>query len=65
MFAQAAEMVRNSNRVAVFTGAGISVESGIPPFRGPDGIWSKYDPGCLEIDYFYAVSYTHLTLPTN
>jgi NAD-dependent deacetylase len=32
----------------------ISVESGIPPFRGPGGLWSKYDPRPLEIRYFLA-----------
>lgn len=35
-----------------FTGAGISVESGIPPFRGPNSIWSRYDPEILDLDYF-------------
>jgi NAD-dependent deacetylase len=36
--------IRNANRIVVFTGAGISTESGIPDFRSPGGIWSKYDP---------------------
>jgi len=37
-------MIRNANRVAVFTGAGISTESGIPDFRSPGGVWSKMKP---------------------
>lgn len=49
---QAAEWIRQSKHVTVFTGAGISVESGIPPFRGTDGLWSRYDPNCLDIGYF-------------
>ena len=53
MYKLAAEIIKNANRVCVFTGAGISVESGIPPFRGKDGLWSKYDPTFLNITYFH------------
>ncbi|MCP5047449.1 MAG: NAD-dependent deacylase [bacterium] len=51
---QAAELIRNSKHTTVFTGAGISVESGIPPFRGKGGLWNTYDPAKLEISYFHA-----------
>jgi NAD-dependent deacetylase len=37
-------MLEASRRAVVFTGAGISTESGIPDFRSPGGIWTKYQP---------------------
>ncbi len=49
---RAANVIKNARRRVAFTGAGISVESGIPPFRGPTGLWSKYDPIVLDIRYF-------------
>jgi len=52
MLKKAAEVVRASRHTCAFTGAGISVESGIPPFRGKDGLWSKFDPVFLDIEYF-------------
>ena len=39
----AGDLVRSTNAVAL-TGAGISVESGIPPFRGKGGLWERFDP---------------------
>src|SRR5690242_5251714 len=39
---QAAEMMLAAGYVIALTGAGMSVESGIPPFRGPGGLWTKY-----------------------
>lgn len=51
---QAAALIRSAGYLTAFTGAGISVESGIPPFRGPGGLWGKYDPRTLELDYFLA-----------
>jgi NAD-dependent deacetylase len=50
----AARLLGAARHVTVFSGAGISVESGIPPFRGPGGLWSRVDPGFIEIDYFLA-----------
>jgi NAD-dependent deacetylase len=51
---QAARLIRSARYLTAFTGAGISVESGIPPFRGPGGLWGKYDPRTLDLDFFLA-----------
>ena len=37
-------LIREKGGIVAFTGAGISVESGIPAFRGAQGLWEKYDP---------------------
>lgn len=37
-------LMRKSRKCVVLTGAGVSVESGIPDFRGPEGTWKMYDP---------------------
>jgi len=39
-----ARLIDDARRVAVFTGAGISTESGIPDFRSPGGVWSQMKP---------------------
>lgn len=45
-------VLRPAEKILVFTGAGISTESGIPDFRGPDGLWSKVDPDDFHIDRY-------------
>lgn len=49
---KAARLIQKSRYGIVFTGAGISVESGIPPFRGKGGLWAKENPVFLEIGFF-------------
>ncbi len=49
---EAAKIITNAKNLVAFTGAGISVESGIPPFRGVDGLWAKYDPMILDLDFY-------------
>jgi NAD-dependent deacetylase len=44
--------LRSSRRAVVFTGAGISTESGIPDYRSPGGIWSRFRP--IDFDEFMA-----------
>jgi NAD-dependent deacetylase len=47
-----AELIAEARRVTVFTGAGISTESGIPDFRSPGGVWSRMTP--IYFDEFVA-----------
>jgi NAD-dependent deacetylase len=49
---RAAELVAAASRVVVFTGAGVSTESGIPDFRSPTGIWARYDPDDVSYQNF-------------
>ncbi|HJX74349.1 MAG TPA: Sir2 family NAD-dependent protein deacetylase, partial [Candidatus Deferrimicrobiaceae bacterium] len=44
IFREAAETLAARRNAVALTGAGISVESGIPMFRGTQGMWEKYDP---------------------
>lgn len=46
------EMIGSAKRIVAFTGAGISTESGIPDFRSPGGIWTRYKP--IYFDDFMA-----------
>lgn len=47
-----AQWLRESTKTVVFTGAGISTESGIPDFRSPGGLWTKYDPDDFTFQRF-------------
>jgi len=42
--ADLARMIADARRLVIFTGAGISTESGVPDFRSPGGVWSKMKP---------------------
>ncbi len=46
------ELIAAAGSVVIFTGAGISTESGIPDFRSPGGLWTKYQP--IEFSDFMA-----------
>jgi NAD-dependent protein deacetylase/lipoamidase len=48
----AARMIHEAKKIVVFTGAGISTESGVPDFRSPGGIWSQYNPDDLTYQRF-------------
>jgi NAD-dependent deacetylase len=49
---KAADILRHTKHGVALTGAGISVASGIPAFRGSQGLWEKWDPRIFEISFF-------------
>jgi NAD-dependent deacetylase len=49
---QAVDSLAAARQLLVFTGAGISTESGIPDFRGPDGLWTRVDPDDFTISRY-------------
>jgi NAD-dependent deacetylase len=54
MFETISDQLKKAKNIVFVTGAGISQESGIPTFRGKDGLWRKYDPMTLAtVDAFY------------
>ncbi len=53
---EAAGIIRKSRNMIALTGAGVSVESGIPDFRSAGGLWDKYDPAVYaSIQSFYSM----------
>lgn len=55
---EVADLILKSEKIVVFTGAGISTESGIPDFRSPGGIWTRFDPDDFTINKFMTSSET-------
>lgn len=51
---RAGALLARARAVVFLTGAGISTESGIPDFRSPGGLWTRYDPRKLTFDLFLA-----------
>jgi NAD-dependent deacetylase len=52
VFSQIADWIKSSRRTVVFTGAGMSTESGIPDFRSPGGVWDRFDPNEFTFQNF-------------
>lgn len=49
-----AQLILEADNIVIFTGAGVSTESGLPDFRSAGGIWSRYDPQDFTIQSFVA-----------
>jgi NAD-dependent deacetylase len=54
LVATAAARLAGARRIVVFTGAGVSTDSGIPDFRSPGGLWDRYDPRQLSYQRYIA-----------
>lgn len=52
--ASAAAAIEDAETVVAMTGAGVSTASGIPDFRGDDGLWERHDPMDFHVDRFRA-----------
>ncbi len=50
LIAKGAQIIKAAQKILIFSGAGMSTESGIPDFRSPGGVWSKYDPSDFYFD---------------
>lgn len=50
--ADLSELLAEAQAVVGFTGAGVSTESGIPDYRSPGGVWTRYDPRNFEFDRY-------------
>jgi len=54
---EAVKIIRKAKYGVAFTGAGISVASGMKPFRGEGGLWDEINPNFFEIDFFLKKPY--------
>ncbi|MEA2040521.1 MAG: Sir2 family NAD-dependent protein deacetylase [Thermodesulfobacteriota bacterium] len=50
LIADGAQMIKQAQKILVFSGAGLSTESDIPDYRSPGGVWEKYDPSDFYFD---------------
>jgi len=66
LIAKGIALIKGAEKILVFSGAGLSTESGIPDFRSPGGLWSKYDPSDFYFDKIISdekarVKYWHMS----
>jgi NAD-dependent protein deacetylase/lipoamidase len=54
LITQGARLISGARQILIFSGAGLSTESGIPDFRSPGGVWDKYDPSDFYFQKFIA-----------